>query len=279
MGRRTGERAALPELASEPGDDARTGQVHYLAAPLTAEVACDQVRAAIDRAALRPGQALSLRALADQHRVRVDTLAMMLRGLERDHLLTIRGDTAIVAPLDPDKLTEAQKFSGLIERGLIPIAFRLMTPAQLDKIEALIPTPEAVRERNPHRDTLFAGARLIAALYEAGSTPADQREIQALINHGKRYIAHSRLHTPWTMFAGQRHIVSLLRVGKTTEAIQLQLTLLDQLHDYERVCLDYPHGSDDDYPVADVLPLRGRRRRDPSQHLYLPPKARRRRDA
>ncbi|WP_156934993.1 hypothetical protein [Pseudonocardia spinosispora] len=209
--------------------------------------------------------------MADEQRVRFATLVLLVQRLEYEDLLTVRGDVAIVAPLDGDKLSAAQRFGMRIERALIPRSFELLTPAHLAEIGSLLPPPDAGR-LDFADDFVLNGAGVIETLY-AGASRFDRREIQMLIDHGKRYNVFAGLQTD-SLGTGaahaycdvQREIVNLLRAGLIAPAVDLQLTLFERLHAFGQQSLDYPQLSDDDQPMATVLPIGASARRRRATH-------------
>jgi DNA-binding GntR family transcriptional regulator len=105
----------------------------------TVEQVRADLRAAIQHGRLAPGQVISLRELADRHRVRINTLILLLSGLERDGLLTLRGGVAIVAPLSHDELSGILRLRRIVETHLLMNACHLITPSELDRLTKVIP--------------------------------------------------------------------------------------------------------------------------------------------
>jgi DNA-binding GntR family transcriptional regulator len=103
------------------------------------EQVCVDLRAAIQYGRLAPDQVISLRELADRHRVRIDTLALLLGGLQRDGLLTLRGSVAIVAPLSHDELSGILRLRRAVETHLLMNACHLITPSELDRLTKVVP--------------------------------------------------------------------------------------------------------------------------------------------
>jgi DNA-binding GntR family transcriptional regulator len=230
--------------------------------PTATELARDQVRTAIIRGDLIPGQAIRLRELAEAHEVRIEALTAALAGLDREHLLTVRGDMAFVAPLNSANLIASQRFGRLISQSLIPCAFQLMTPAHLERAEQLL------LERSTHlvdyaEDVVRKGAMTIATMFDTACGPVDRRELQGLLDHNSRYSFFSgqvldseRVRSALDYAASQREILELVRVGRAELAAKGQLELFQRLHVFERLSLEYPYRTDDDSPLADVIPLR-----------------------
>jgi DNA-binding GntR family transcriptional regulator len=129
------------------------------------EQVCADLRTAIQYGRLAPGQVISLRELADRHRVRINTLILLLGGLERDRLLTLRGGVAIVAPLSHDDLSAILRLRRVVEPHMLMNACHLITPSELDRLAKALPLVTTVPD-----DQAFSDA--MAALDEGLSRPA-----------------------------------------------------------------------------------------------------------
>jgi DNA-binding GntR family transcriptional regulator len=98
-----------------------------------------ELRRAIVCATMRPNQEFSLREIAGQLGVSFIPVREALRTLEADGLLvTRRGRSAVVAPLDSTELAGLCRLRRLIEPDLTARACTLMRPTELDRLEASI---------------------------------------------------------------------------------------------------------------------------------------------
>jgi DNA-binding GntR family transcriptional regulator len=98
-----------------------------------------ELRRAIVCGTMRPNQEFSLREIAGQLGVSFIPVREALRTLEADGLLvTRRGRSAVVAPLDSSELAGLCRLRRLIEPDLTARACTLMHPAELDRLEASI---------------------------------------------------------------------------------------------------------------------------------------------
>ncbi|HEY4007260.1 MAG TPA: GntR family transcriptional regulator [Pseudonocardia sp.] len=99
-----------------------------------------ELRRAIISCAMQPGQEFSLRQIASQLGISFIPVREALRTLEADGLLiTRRGRSAVVAPLDPDGLAGLVRLRKLIEPDLMAQAATRFRPAELDRLELRIP--------------------------------------------------------------------------------------------------------------------------------------------
>jgi DNA-binding GntR family transcriptional regulator len=95
-----------------------------------------ELRRAIVCGTMRPNQEFSLREIAGQLGVSFIPVREALRTLEADGLLvTRRGRSAVVAPLDATELAGLCRLRRLIEPDLTGRASTLMRPAELDRLE------------------------------------------------------------------------------------------------------------------------------------------------
>jgi DNA-binding GntR family transcriptional regulator len=245
------------------------GKLHALDGGTRAEIAVEDLRRAVHDGDLLPGQALSLRSLAEERRVRPHTLMMLLERLQRERILEIRGDVAIVAPLDADALTSAFRLGDLVAPTVVSRAFELVTEAQLSEFEALLPAhgvsvPDAALDQD-----FRALARMPSQLMTVGSPWADRYVIESILEFNWRYLVLSQrslaspAESPWiTLLEGYGDVFDLLRQGSAADAAGLVHSLNRHHQDFVRICLDEYRGSDDDYPIGEVIPInRSRLRR------------------
>lgn len=95
---------------------------------------------------LVPGRVVRLRGLAERHGIRTHSLVMACTGLEREGLLTLRGDVAIVAPLDLGEVRSAYELLRRLEPDMITRASGLARPEQLERLRAMIPGDDDDRQ-------------------------------------------------------------------------------------------------------------------------------------
>lgn len=123
-----------------------------------------ELRRAIVCGTMRPNQEFSLREIAGQLGVSFIPVREALRTLEADGLLvTRRGRSAVVAPLDATELAGLCRLRRLIEPDLAGRAAVLIQPAELDRLESTIvasnpfqSAPDGMFEANIefHRDLI-----------------------------------------------------------------------------------------------------------------------------
>jgi DNA-binding transcriptional regulator YhcF (GntR family) len=227
--------------------------------PTPAERVRDDIRTAILRCDLAPNQPLSVRALAEQHRLRPDKLAFVLRSLEREQLLTVRGEMAIVAPLDETILDEAVRHFTLVWQAYMPSAFERMTRSHLDRMEAIL--RPSLSGQLHYADIQQDCVRFLTVLLAPGSTRAERQHFQDLFDVGIRYglcggiVADAVTDGSADDYVrAQLETIALLRAGHTRAATGNQQQLFRQLRQRQRLALDYPQAIDDQ-PIATVIPL------------------------
>jgi DNA-binding GntR family transcriptional regulator len=113
--------------------------VSPLAAPSRAESVVAELVDAICMGELLPGHEVSLTELAEQYQLRPVWLKQRLRGLADSGLFTVVGDTVVVARLDADELRAMHRFHAAIRDDLFAESCELIAPAELNRLEALIP--------------------------------------------------------------------------------------------------------------------------------------------
>lgn len=93
--------------------------VHRIDSPSIAEQVVADIRAKISLGVLLPGQAISVRDIADEHNVRFATLRFLMERLENERLLSRRGDVFTVAPADIDDVRAVARLLNCVESALI----------------------------------------------------------------------------------------------------------------------------------------------------------------
>jgi DNA-binding GntR family transcriptional regulator len=146
-----------------------------------------EIRRAILAGRLRPGQEFSLRQIAGQLGVSFIPVREALRSLEAEGLLiTRRGRSATVAPLDPEELHSICELRRRIEPELAARASVLSTSADLDALDAQIthqPDPHS------HPDECYDAHRnLLLDLLRPAATNWDLRMLQMLWRATERYL-------------------------------------------------------------------------------------------
>lgn len=118
---------------------APSGTVVLIDGPTGVEQLADELRQDITAGRLRPNEELSLSLLAERHGVRLRSLQVVLTGLENDGLLTVRGTTAIVTPLDRAELSSVLRARRALEAEMAARSGELMAAAQFDRLVAGLP--------------------------------------------------------------------------------------------------------------------------------------------
>lgn len=146
-----------------------------------------EIRRSIVAGRLEPGQEFSLRQIAAQLGVSFIPVREALRSLEAEGLLvTRRGRSAVVAPLDAEELRAICRLRRQIEPDLNILASEQISAAELDRLEAFIefcngselrPDEHYDRQHNFHLD-----------LVRPAATAWDLRILERLWRAIERYI-------------------------------------------------------------------------------------------
>jgi len=152
-----------------------------------ADLVMSEIRRAILAGRLRPGQEFALRPMAAQLGVSFIPVREALRSLEAEGLLiTPRGRSATVAPLDSEDLHGICQLRRCIEPDLAARACTLITPADLDVLEARI---ALAHDPHNHPDERYdAHRRLLLALLRPAATEWDLRTLRMLWRATERYL-------------------------------------------------------------------------------------------
>ncbi|WP_028937358.1 GntR family transcriptional regulator [Pseudonocardia spinosispora] len=236
--------------------------VREIDGPRLVERVRDDLVEAIQRCDLMPGQALSLRRVAAERRVRPETLTMLLRRTEQDGLLDIRGDVAVVAPLKVDNLVSAFRVSRLMESSVVPKACELISPTDLDDLGLLIPDARFV-ELDYDEHLITRSTDFLTTLLSPSLTVHDHQVLNRInttsrrhSNLTARYLAGPRYNSDFSSFiAAHEELVRLLRSGRLRAATALQTRLCERYRNFAEASLDLPRLGDDDQPIAQVIPL------------------------
>ena len=161
------------------------------ASPVEAVSAADRVTLEIRRAILagrmRPGQEYALRPMAAELGVSFIPVREALRALAAEGLLmTPRGRSATIAPLDSEDLRGICRLRRRIEPDLAAKAWALTTPADLDVLEARIALARDPRNRPDECYDLHWS--LLLGLLGPAATGWDLRMLQMLWRATERYL-------------------------------------------------------------------------------------------
>jgi DNA-binding GntR family transcriptional regulator len=146
-----------------------------------------ELRHAIVCGTMRPNQEFSLREIAGQLGVSFIPVREALRTLEAEGLLvTRRGRSAVVAPLDASELAGLCRLRRLIEPDLSERACQLIRPAELDRLE------QTIRVVNPSDASPGAGfetnIQFERDLYRSAATSWDFKVLDRLWLGVARYM-------------------------------------------------------------------------------------------
>jgi DNA-binding GntR family transcriptional regulator len=251
--------ATVAEMASGSTEGARLAVVHQLDGPTRAEAVAEDVRAAIHRGELLPGQLIPLRELSEQGGCRQATLRLALESVERDRLLTIRGAVAVVAPLDPDDLNSA--FNLLIPMGteLSARVHRQISPARLRRVKAMIPVNS---DRGDYdTDVVAPGFQQTRRLVGPVLTGAERCALTLIGDTIRRYLnlaaaadpAYARLRAQ-ARYDVEQDLMERYR-SRNVHAVQ-EATRRSHLNleRFAQLSLDSYRGTD--HPIARVISLR-----------------------
>jgi DNA-binding GntR family transcriptional regulator len=144
-----------------------------------------EMRRAIIAGRLRPGQEFSLRRIAEQLGVSFIPVREALRDLEAEGLVvTRRGRSAVVAPLDPDEPRRICQLRRRIEPDLAAEARPRLTRAELDRLAA-----QVTRDAQAPSDQRYDGYRnLLLDLLRPAATEWDLRMLRVLWRATERYL-------------------------------------------------------------------------------------------
>jgi DNA-binding GntR family transcriptional regulator len=144
-----------------------------------------EMRRAIVAGRLRPGQEFSLRRIAEQLGVSFIPVREALRDLEAEGLVvTRRGRSAVVAPLDPDEPRRICQLRRRIEPDLAAEARPRLTRAELDRLAA-----QVARDAQAPADQRYEAYRyLLLDLLRPAATEWDLRTLRVLWRATERYL-------------------------------------------------------------------------------------------
>lgn len=173
--------------------------VRSIDGPMAVESVISDIRKSIVSGDVPPGRALSLKEIASDRRVRLPTLMSLARRLERDRLVTLRGDVALVTDLDPDEVFSSFRMRRLIASELMPRAAELASPAKIKEIEQAI-APGAQRVPLTYREAREQYYDLLIKLLEPATTNWDLRILRNAWDTGLRYerYGHGAFDAGWS---------------------------------------------------------------------------------
>lgn len=161
--------------------------VHPVEGVSVADRVTSEIRHAILSGRLRPGQEFSLRQIAAQLGVSFIPVREALRSLEAEGLLvTRRGRSATVAPLDPSELEAVCQLRRRIEPELAKQACQLHSAAALDQLENRITRCAHLANSVDERFDEFQAIYL--DLLRPAATSWDMRVMQLLGQAVERYL-------------------------------------------------------------------------------------------
>jgi DNA-binding GntR family transcriptional regulator len=152
---------------------------------LTVESVRDELAEAILAGRLLPGQELSLQAMAEAQGVRLTSLRQLITRLENDRLLTVRADTAIVAPLDVDTAMRALALRRGLENYLITQSATVITQAEIDELQAMIDSARTDVDSNTFGQHVH---EISVRMCCAGASAVEQRTLHDIQDATRRYI-------------------------------------------------------------------------------------------
>lgn len=170
------------------------GSVRSLDGPSRAELAVGELGNAIHIGVLRPHEEISVPDLADRHDIRLSVLRDALTGLSREGLLSVHGDTAVVAPLELGELAGISRLRREIELDMFARSCALIPSRELDRIEAVLDSYS-----EPDDPTAVANAgngmsfwskvmkELNMGLCAPVASPIEQRLLRSVVLASRRY--------------------------------------------------------------------------------------------
>ncbi|WP_051581344.1 GntR family transcriptional regulator [Pseudonocardia acaciae] len=213
--------------------------VHPVEAVSVADRVTSEIRRAILSGRLQPGQEFSLRQIAGQLGVSFIPVREALRSLEAEGLLvTRRGRSATVPPLDPAELHSICKLRRRIEPELAALSCPMLSDAELDALEARLTLCSEPTERP---DEAFDECHAIYfELLRPAATSWDVRVLQMLCRALERYIRNGfasddrAVGVPVDCLAVQRDLIAAYRARDPERARQVAdhfVTLGERLAD------------------------------------------------
>jgi hypothetical protein len=249
-------------------------RLHDLDGPRTAEAVGREIREAIHLGEYVPGEVLRLRAIAERRRVRVTSLAVALASVERDGLLRLRGDVAVVAPLNLDELVSMVNMFRLVENDLLTRGCNRIDPTTFDALEAAIPD-----DRGPmsyHVALTSWSSQQRAARWRPIMTPTQGRFLASFQQASSRYVS---LAMPLLadergrrneVFGWHRDLIERMRVGNIPGILEITHTLAAHIVRIGQLSVELYPSSRDEARSARAIPIRTAPRRAASVPHSVP---------
>lgn len=206
--------------------------VHPVEAVSVADRVTSEIRRAILSGRLQPGQEFSLRQIAGQLGVSFIPVREALRSLEAEGLLvTRRGRSATVPPLDPAELHSICKLRRRIEPELAALSCPMLSDAELDALEARL---EHCAELTDRPDDSFDECHAVYfELLRPAATSWDVRVLQMLCHALERYIRSGfgsgdrPIGVPVDCVAAQRDLIAAYRASNPEQAREIALSFVE----------------------------------------------------
>jgi DNA-binding GntR family transcriptional regulator len=201
-----------------------------------------ELRRAIVCGTMRPNQEFSLREIAGQLGVSFIPVREALRTLEADGLLvTRRGRSAVVAPLDATELAGLCRLRRLIEPDLCARASTLIQPAELDRLESTIGATSPFQAAGAsYEDSIQFNRDLI----EPATTRWDYKVLDRLWLGVARYMhvgypkLSAELQEQYRLETVQRDLIAAFRTGDAEVARAASERQLDRDEAVAQLALD-----------------------------------------
>lgn len=206
--------------------------VHPVEAVSVADRVTSEIRRAILSGRLQPGQEFSLRQIAGQLGVSFIPVREALRSLEAEGLLvTRRGRSATVPPLDPAELQSICKLRRRIEPELAALSCPMLSDAELDALEARL---ASCAEPTDRPDESFDECHAVySELLRPAATSWDIRVLQMLCRALERYIRNGfgsgerAMGVPLDCIAAQRDLIAAYRARDPERARDVALRFVE----------------------------------------------------
>lgn len=204
--------------------------VHPVEAVSVADRVTSEIRRAILSGRLQPGQEFSLRQIAGQLGVSFIPVREALRSLEAEGLLvTRRGRSATVPPLDPAELHSICKLRRRIEPELAALSCTMLSDAELDALEVrLARCTEPADQPDESFDECHA---VYFELLRPAATGWDVRVLQMLCHALERYIRNGSRDRPTRVpddyVAAQQDLIAAYRAHNPEQARDVTLRFVE----------------------------------------------------
>jgi DNA-binding GntR family transcriptional regulator len=194
-----------------------------------------EIRRSIVAGRMEPGQEFSLRQIAAQLGVSFIPVREALRSLEAEGLLvTRRGRSAVVAPLDAEELRAIRRLRRLIEPDLNIQAAEKMPAAELDRLEAFL---ELCADPGNHPDVRYERYHTLHLdLVRPAATAWDLRIIERLWRAFERYVRMGEQRAdPGEVEGVERGSAELIAAFRARDPERVREATLRRLEHAERI--------------------------------------------